>query len=33
MRMLAARLHPATVETAEVVGWSIDALEAQCSQL
>jgi len=29
MRMLAARLAPATVETAEEVGWSADALEAQ----
>ena len=29
MRMLAARLHPATVETANAAGWSADALEAQ----
>jgi anhydro-N-acetylmuramic acid kinase len=29
MRMLAERLAPATVETAEAVGWSVDALEAQ----
>ena len=29
MRMLAARLAPATVETADDVGWSADALEAQ----
>jgi anhydro-N-acetylmuramic acid kinase len=29
MRMLAERLAPATVETAEAVGWSADALEAQ----
>jgi anhydro-N-acetylmuramic acid kinase len=29
MRMLAARLEPATVETADAVGWSADALEAQ----
>ncbi len=29
MRMLAARLTPATVETADAVGWSADALEAQ----
>jgi len=29
MRMLAERLAPATVETADNVGWSADALEAQ----
>ena len=29
MRMLAARLAPATVEPADAVGWSVDALEAQ----
>ena len=29
MRMLSARLAPATVETAGQVGWSADALEAQ----
>jgi anhydro-N-acetylmuramic acid kinase len=29
MRMLAERLHPARVETADAVGWSADALEAQ----
>lgn len=29
MRMLAGRLQPATVETADAVGWSADALEAQ----
>jgi anhydro-N-acetylmuramic acid kinase len=29
MRMLAARLKPATVETADQAGWSADALEAQ----
>ena len=29
MRMLAARLAPATVITADAVGWSADALEAQ----
>ncbi len=29
MRMLAERLRPATVETADAVGWSADALEAQ----
>ncbi len=29
MRMLAERLAPATVETADDVGWSADALEAQ----
>jgi len=29
MRMLAEKLHPATVETAEQVGWSADVLEAQ----
>ncbi|MDB5599998.1 MAG: anhydro-N-acetylmuramic acid kinase [Xanthobacteraceae bacterium] len=29
MRMLAAQLAPATVETADAVGWSADALEAQ----
>jgi len=29
MRMLADRLKPATVETADAVGWSADALEAQ----
>jgi anhydro-N-acetylmuramic acid kinase len=29
MRMLAERLHPATVETADRVGWSREALEAQ----
>jgi anhydro-N-acetylmuramic acid kinase len=29
MAMLAERLAPATVETAEAVGWSADALEAQ----
>jgi anhydro-N-acetylmuramic acid kinase len=29
MRMLAERLAPATVETADTVGWSADALEAQ----
>jgi anhydro-N-acetylmuramic acid kinase len=29
MRMLATRLAPATVETADEVGWSADALEAQ----
>jgi len=27
--MIAARLHPARVETAHAVGWSIDSLEAQ----
>ena len=29
MRMLAQRLAPASVETADAVGWSADALEAQ----
>ncbi|MEI7804802.1 MAG: anhydro-N-acetylmuramic acid kinase [Hyphomicrobiales bacterium] len=29
VRMLRERLSPATVETADVVGWSIEALEAQ----
>ena len=29
MGMLAARLAPAAVETAEAAGWSADALEAQ----
>lgn len=29
MRMLAARLAPASVETADAVGWNADALEAQ----
>ena len=29
MRMLAERLAPATVETADAVGWSSDAMEAQ----
>jgi anhydro-N-acetylmuramic acid kinase len=29
MRMLAGELHPASVETAAAVGWSINALEAQ----
>ena len=29
MRMLAEKLAPATVETADQVGWSVDALEAQ----
>ena len=29
VRMLAERLAPATVETADQVGWSADALEAQ----
>ena len=29
MRMLAERLAPAAVETADAVGWSADALEAQ----
>ena len=29
VRMLAARLAPATVETADAVGWSADAIEAQ----
>ena len=29
MRMLAERLAPASVETADQVGWSADALEAQ----
>src|SRR4029077_7999960 len=29
MRMLAKKLRPATVETADQVGWSADALEAQ----
>ncbi len=29
MRMLAERLAPATVETADAVGWSSDAIEAQ----
>jgi anhydro-N-acetylmuramic acid kinase len=29
MRMLAAKLSPATVETADQAGWSADALEAQ----
>ena len=29
MRMLAARLKPATVETADTVGWSAESLEAQ----
>lgn len=29
MRMLGERLAPATVEPAEVVGWSVDGLEAQ----
>ena len=31
MRMLAERLAPATIETANQVGWSADALEAQAS--
>jgi anhydro-N-acetylmuramic acid kinase len=29
MRMLADRLSPARAETAEMIGWSADALEAQ----
>jgi anhydro-N-acetylmuramic acid kinase len=29
MRMLRERLEPATVDAAEVLGWSSDALEAQ----
>ena len=29
MRMLAERLSPATVETADAVGWSSQSLEAQ----
>ena len=29
MRMLAERLGPAAVETADELGWSADALEAQ----
>jgi anhydro-N-acetylmuramic acid kinase len=29
MRMLAERLKPATVETADAVGWSSQAIEAQ----
>ena len=29
MRMLSARLAPASVETAEAAGWSVDGLEAQ----
>jgi anhydro-N-acetylmuramic acid kinase len=29
MRMLEGRLAPASIETAEAVGWSADALEAQ----
>jgi anhydro-N-acetylmuramic acid kinase len=29
MRMLAERLAPATVETADAIGWSADAMEAQ----
>lgn len=29
MRMLAEKLSPASVETADAVGWSVDALEAQ----
>jgi len=29
MRMLAERLKPASVETADQAGWSADALEAQ----
>jgi anhydro-N-acetylmuramic acid kinase len=29
LRMLGERLAPATIETAETVGWSADALEAQ----
>jgi anhydro-N-acetylmuramic acid kinase len=29
MRMLAQRLAPASVETADAIGWSADALEAQ----
>ena len=29
LRMLAERLDPATVATADAVGWSVDALEAQ----
>jgi anhydro-N-acetylmuramic acid kinase len=29
MRMLAQHLAPATVETADAVGWSTDAIEAQ----
>jgi anhydro-N-acetylmuramic acid kinase len=29
VRMLAERLSPASVETADAVGWSADALEAQ----
>jgi len=33
MRMLAARLAPATVESADAVGWSVDAVEAQAFAL
>jgi anhydro-N-acetylmuramic acid kinase len=29
MRMLTERLAPASVETADAAGWSVDALEAQ----
>ena len=29
MRMLAERLAPARVETADAAGWSVDSLEAQ----
>jgi len=29
MKMLAARLAPASIETADAVGWSPDAVEAQ----
>jgi anhydro-N-acetylmuramic acid kinase len=29
LAMLRARLHPATVETADTLGWSGDAMEAQ----
>jgi anhydro-N-acetylmuramic acid kinase len=29
MRMLRARLHPASVEAADALGWSTDAIEAQ----
>ena len=29
MRMLRQRLEPATVESAEALGWSSDAIEAQ----
>jgi anhydro-N-acetylmuramic acid kinase len=31
MRMLAERLAPATIETADAIGWSADALEAQAA--